>query len=313
MRDKAQRADAVQIRHTPYDGSHPPFRINLQPLDLVDWIEVDENLDYYLAEKQRLMTLHAAKTFSAEPETTAVQNEVLQLIVRHVHRRFSDVYKRDGNVVHINDNRSIDLEADVPKLLLAAQLVQEDLLVLHRDHRDGWRLVAGSLCFPSSWSLREKFGRPMEEIHKPVPGFGKGTRNAGMISRIFDNLRVEQPVWRMNWSIYPDDQLFHDAHTGDHVMARDIDASEFLRVEYQTLRKLPQTGDILFTVRIHIDPLSLLERHSDRKSVCAGFIDALQAMSTDQLAYKGLAGRRSKLIDRLREIADAEFSTGTGS
>ena len=41
-----------------------------------------------------------------------------------------------------------------------------------RRGEDGWRLAAGSLCFPSSWSLDEKFGRPLQEIHAPVPGFG---------------------------------------------------------------------------------------------------------------------------------------------
>mgnify|MGYP000846223527 CR=1 FL=1 len=43
----------------------------------------------------------------------------------------------------------------------------------------GWRLAAGSLCFPSSWSLVEKFGKPLQDIHAPVPGFGPGTRSAG--------------------------------------------------------------------------------------------------------------------------------------
>ena len=300
--------DKVRIRHTPFDGSHPPFKINLQPLDLNNWIEVDDNLDIYLAEKQRLMSLHAAETFAAEPETESVQEEVLQLIVQHVERRFPAAYKREGRLLRVN-GRPIDLEADTPHLLLAAQLVQEDLLIMRRDQA-GWRLVAGSLCFPSSWSLQEKFGQPIEEIHKPVPGFGKGTRNAEMINRIFDKLQVGKPVWRMNWSVYPDDQLFHDARTGDHGIARDIGADAFMRVEYQTLRKLPQTGAILFTVRIHIDPLSLLERHPDRQSVCAGFIGMLEAMDADQLAYKGLVGCRAKLIDRLRAISNVQVSNG---
>lgn len=37
--------------HTPYDGSSQPFTIGLQQLDLKDWIEVDENLLAYLAER----------------------------------------------------------------------------------------------------------------------------------------------------------------------------------------------------------------------------------------------------------------------
>ncbi len=41
-----------------------------------------------------------------------------------------------------------------------------------RRGEEGWRLAVGALCFPSSWQLTEKFGKPMSGIHEPVPGFG---------------------------------------------------------------------------------------------------------------------------------------------
>ena len=69
-------------------------------------------------------------------------------------------------------------------------LVSEDLLLMRRG-ASGWRLAAGSLCFPGNWSLPEKFGRAMHEIHAQVPGFGAGARNAEVIARIFDKLAVE--------------------------------------------------------------------------------------------------------------------------
>ena len=34
----------MSLTHSPYDGSHPLFRIGLAPLDLADWIEVDDGL-----------------------------------------------------------------------------------------------------------------------------------------------------------------------------------------------------------------------------------------------------------------------------
>ena len=39
-------------------------------------------------------------------------------------------------------------------------------------------------------------------------------------------------------------------------------ARAFIRVERQTLRKLPVTGDILFTIRIHLDPMAALREPS---------------------------------------------------
>ncbi|TGQ25043.1 heme-dependent oxidative N-demethylase subunit alpha family protein, partial [Mesorhizobium sp. M4B.F.Ca.ET.214.01.1.1] len=73
-------------------------------------------------------------------------------------------------------------------LVAASLLVQEDLILMRRDV-SGWRLAAGSLCFPSSWALTEKFGKPLQQIHAPVPGFGPGTRPADLINRMFDGLQ----------------------------------------------------------------------------------------------------------------------------
>lgn len=294
------------LKHTPYDGSHPAFTIGLQPLDLEDWIEVDDRLDVYLAEKGRLEDLYPGKTFMAEPETDAAQAEVLHLLFSHLFERHPDVYRRTGDLVQVN-GRPVELNGAAPPLQTAGRLVQEDLLLMRRDE-SGWRLVAGSLSFPSSWSLAEKFSLPIDEIHAPVPGFGPGTRNAAVINRVFDNLRVELPVWRMNWSLYPDDTLFHDHHTAPLLARADTDPVMFFRVEYQTLRKLPTSGDILFTVRIHLDPISLLERHPDRKAICKNFAAMLEALDNDQLEYKKLTTQRDDLLRRLRILSDAEFS-----
>ena len=173
-----------------------------------------------------------------------------------------------------------------------------------RKGESGWRLAAGSLSFPSSWRLREKFGRPMHEVHAPVPGFGAGTRNAELIARMFDHLQPRIPVIRWNWSIYNDAALYHPEDGDGH---RKFGAGEraenvFLRVERQTLRKLPRTGDILFTIRIYVDPLETLERQPDASKIAAALGDQLLALDPEQLAYKGLTTERDRLIARLRTI-----------
>jgi hypothetical protein len=195
--------------------------------------------------------------------------------------------------------RTVSLDqTGVPPLEIASQLVQEDLVIM-RKGETGWRLAAASLCFPSSWHLREKFSRPLEAIHEPVPGFGPGTRNASMIERIFDNIKTELPMRRFNWSVYSDDELFHADKEAEHISESDLGAGAFLRVEHQTLRKLPVSGDILFTVRIHLDPLEALAAHPQRAKICRGFITSLKALDADELAYKGLSGQVDGLIGRL--------------
>jgi len=194
---------------------------------------------------------------------------------------------------------------DDPPLLTAARLVQDDLVLMRRGE-SGWRLAAASLSFPSSWSLAEKFGRPIHEVHAPVPGFGGGTRNAELIARMFDNLRPETPVIRWNWSLYGDDRLFHPDVAGPRERRFGAGAQAehvVLRSERQTLRRLPLSGDIVFTIKTAVDPLDALERHSRGPQIAAALIAQLEALTDQQLAYKGMTAERERVIARLRELA----------
>ncbi len=272
--------------HTPYDGSSKPFQIGLKPLDPATWIELDDQLETYLAEKHRLYTEETANVLVAEQGTQAAQQEVLDMLVHHL------------------GATSVPDCAHGP-LARAALLVQEDL-VLMRHSPIGWRLVAASLCFPSAWNLHEKFGRPMHEIHQPVPGFGEGTRNAGLIDRMFDNLRVEQPVIRWNWSLYSDARLYHPA--SDNKMKNrfgdgPITGNVIMRLERQTLRKLPKSGDILFTIRIHNNPLEVLETHADGPALARSIATQVANLTDAEIDYKGLVGERERLLQRLETLA----------
>ncbi len=279
--------------HTPFDGSSKPFTIGLKPLDLSDWIEVDGQLRAYLDEKDRVSQAAPHQVFAAEPESFDAQREVLALLAAHLPARFPDIYRPNGMAIDIVPAfRRVDLLSPLPPLLTAASLVQEDLVIMARGP-DAWRLSAASLCFPSSWHLHEKFGRPLHEVHAPVPEFGEGTRHAGMIERIFDNLRPEQPVVRWNWSIHDDDALFHPPLGRPY----DFQSGAYLRLERQTLRKLAKTGAILFTIRIHLNPLDVLANHPPE--LAATLAAQLAAMNPAQLAYKGLTAQRDQLLARL--------------
>jgi dimethylamine monooxygenase subunit A len=278
------------VIHTPYDGSSKPFTIGLKPLDVDTWIEVDAHFDAYIAEKHRLYAEETDNVLVAEEGTEEAQREVHELICHHLLARHPGLRRDDGV-----GGRAI---------AQAALLVQEDL-VLMRASPNGWRLVAASVCFPSAWNLREKFGKPMHEIHGAVPGFGEGTRNAGLIDRMFDKLRVEQPVIRWNWSFYGDDKLYFPApHNQMKRRFGDgpITGRVFMRLERQTLRKLPRSGDVLFTIRIHNNPLEVLANHPDGKALAASMVEQVAALTPEEVAYKGLTEERARLLARICEF-----------
>lgn len=303
----------IMATHTPYDGSSKPFTIGLKPLELRDWIEIDGHLEAYLSEKARLYATIPELVFVEEAGTRDAQREVLDLLSTHLTSEFPRICpgERERNLVAAGLQRVAAVDAGEAPLRTASLLVQEDLILM-RKGENGWRLAAGSLCFPSSWSLTEKFGRPLQDIHTPVPGFGRGTRNADLITRMFDNLQG-QGVMRWNWSLQANADLYHPlsndqrnerAQKRPSKFAGDENfASAFIRVERQTLRKLPKSGDILFTIRIYLDPLAVLERHPDRTTLAASFAEQLSALDIAQLDYKGLTVDRDRLVERLGRMA----------
>lgn len=296
------------LRYTPYDGTTRPFTIGLSPLDPADWVEPDEDLSAYLAEKRRLEPGHFADIFMADADSLDAQRECLALLADHLPQRYPALYRRNGDIMHIEGAGAVDLADDSrPPLLRAGSLVQDDL-VLMRQRPSGWAIVAAHLAFPSSWSLKEKFGKPMDEVHGGVPGFQGGTRNAILVNRIFDKLLTDQPVKRLNWSINWAYALHHprpEKTPVDPLSEGVASANAFIRVERQTLRKLPVSGDILFTIRIYLDPIAAILAE-ETGGLAKGMADQLEGLDPDQVDYKGLAERRNALVTLLRNASEAK-------
>ena len=144
-----------------------------------------------------------------------------------------------------------------------------------------------------------------------MPGFGAGTRNAELITRIFDNLKPNQPVIRWNWSLQADRALYKpmsDGQRDERATARlprfpDGAAGAFIRVERQTLRRLAVSGDLVFTIRIFLDPLAVLANRPERRELALSLAAQLDELDAPQLDYKGLAADRDQLAADLRRMA----------
>lgn len=283
----------------PFIDGQALFQIGLEPLYVCDWLEVDAELTFYLQEKRKLRDRCLGEVFCHEPDSLAAQQVWYEKICDQLKTNHHDTHTFvDGGVVIAGEY--FDLPSDAPPLLNASLLVQEDLLLLEKRQK-GWFLSAGSLCFPSSWSLKEKFGKRLDVIHAAVPGFGPATRNAMMMARIFDNLKPSHPVRRANWSFYGDTDLYHpDPAFRQHALDKDGSNAVF-RIEHQTLRKLPDCEAILFTVRIKRKTIDQL---AGEKALIHRIVRSLDRLDSAQLKYKGLMEKRSILKRRLMQIAE---------
>ncbi|MGV0911773.1 heme-dependent oxidative N-demethylase family protein [Martelella sp. FOR1707] len=278
------------LRLMPYGRDYKPFSIGLSALDPDKWLEPGADLARYLAEKDRLLATRREEIFRAEDDSLAAGREALALIAGHLETRHDGLYRRDGGKLHFLDRAVALDDPATPPLLTAGMLIEDDLAILIK-REDRWHLAAGFIAFPSSWSLTEKAGRPMEEVHADVPGFSAGTRNAALVARIFDNLKPGLPAERFNWSFKGADALAMPVskHLPEDPFrpVRPI-AANFMRVERQTLTRLPETGAILFTIRIYMDPAEAIIRHPERKAIATAMIGQLQGLSAEERGYKGM-------------------------
>ena len=183
--------------------------MGLAPLNLDDWIEVDDYAPTDLAEKERLLQQRHSEVFDARPEGLPGSREVLALLADHLPSCLPQIYRRDGNhLLFLPANRRWALDdTTLHPLDLAARLVQEDLCLMRRDPADGaYKLVAASVCFPTGWTLADKMGHSVAAIHAPIPNYD--TQLESTMDRFFDRIKVDRPVWRLNWNLMSRPDLF---------------------------------------------------------------------------------------------------------
>lgn len=254
--------------------------LGLRPLDLSRWLDVEEDLDAVLAHKRRLLQSQHDEAVAVTTQGWAGSAETLDLV--------SDWLRRhDGS-------RSWRVDASLHPVDAAGRLVAEDICVLSRD-ATAWRLTAASVCSPSRWRLRDKIGRTVAEIHAPVPDYAGWYSDA--VDASLDRVGVERPVWRLNWTFMDDPALFQQH--GAPVAGGDVQLETLtFRVERQTLRRLPRTGDLVFTIRTYRTTLADIATDPARSDALAR---TLRTCPPDLAAYKGWSAALPRVIERLEQ------------
>ena len=286
-----------------------PFRLSmgLVHLDLKDWIKPDDNLPAELKEKERLLTECYDQVFCVLPEAEPGSQETLALLIEHLPNRFPDIYKRSGDHIEnmaTGQRWNIRTTALHP-LDLAGRLTQEDLCLMQwRADTAVYHLVGASLCFPTRWRLADKIGKPLNTIHAPIPGYEE--QLASTMDKFFNRLRVDKPVWRLNWSVMDDPTLFQPTGHGRKGVNTDITADNagdklWLRMERQTLRRLPHTQDILFTIRVHVKSLAQLAIQPDRATQLAAAMRALPEPLQQYKSFPPIIDAALAWLDRTAE------------
>lgn len=190
-------------------------------------------------------------------------------------------------------------------LELAGRLVQEDICLV-QNTGDGPAFSAAVVCFPSRWRLLDNIGMPLSAVHGPVPFYGD--RLARPVDRFMRYLKPRHIASRQNWSLLDDPTLYQPGGKwrvdGDaDITAENAGSRVFLRVERQTLRRLPISRAILFGIRVHVYPL---DRVIDRPAGAATLAATVTGLPAEIQMYKSLTRFRDSLLGWLEAESGRE-------
>lgn len=276
-----------------------PYRMAMGLITVPEsaWFELDDRYPEELAERRHLLDTQHADVFATLPRSATACRETLDAVAVHLATHHPACFVRDGDRLH---NRLTGESWDIATpehhpLEVAGRLVQEDLCLIERDDA-GPVLTAAVLCFPTRWILAEKLGKPLAEVHSRVPLYAD--RLARPVDRFMQHVKPGHVAARLNWSVIDNGALFQPtgkwrrAHNAS-VTAANAGETLFLRVERQTLRRLPRSGAVLFGIRVHSYPLA---RAIATPALAAQLADAVWALPEAIAHYKSIPSIRDALL-----------------
>ncbi|WP_419897615.1 heme-dependent oxidative N-demethylase family protein [Roseomonas sp. USHLN139] len=293
------------LLHLPYETGAFRMALGLQSVPEVEWLEIDATYPAQLAERRRLIATRRAEVIGALPGTEAAQQELLAMLAAHLPRRYPGWFDSAGGVLENRLDGTRQALATPDPLAALGGLVQEDFCLLRQEAGE-IHLVGAALCFPSRWRLAEKLGRPLGLVHQPVPFYGEQLQRP--VDRFIGLLKPGRLAVRLNWSVIDDAALFqpsgHDrAEPAGTVTAGNAGSSLVLRVERQSFRRLPESGLVVFGIRIHVTPLAQV---TALPGEAARLREAVLALPPAMARYKSLLPFRPALLDYL----DTEVARG---
>ncbi len=225
------------------------------PVEGDDWLRVDDAFAGQMAERDRLFAINPDGVHALLDRGRPAATELYSVILGRLCKVAG--YEVGPTSVRRPDGVVVPLDPDQP-LLTLGRLVQEDLCLMERDG-DEHLLTGAALCFPASWWLAEKIGRPLTGIHVPVPSYDADI--ARRVQRMFDAVRVEQPLWRMNALVYVDPTLHQPRREADPRTNRR--GGSYVRAERQCFVRLPVSRAVVFSIHTYVvrtDALTEAER-----------------------------------------------------
>ncbi|KAJ5753108.1 hypothetical protein N7520_010025, partial [Penicillium odoratum] len=314
--------------HTTKPIPYRPFRygpkyfvtMGLRSMKFDEWIELDNHYLKFHADKAKRIEERGEKCYGTAPEAMDGAIELLEELCDYLPERYPTMFQKTSTgITNIITNETFNItQRPLPEdpMATAARLIQDDIALMIEKPDGEYYLLAGAILLAGFWRLSDKFGMPLSEIHTSgdVPQFQEKLERG--MKNFFRRLKPEEPVLRNNYFIQVDDQLAwspsigsEDAEVVSWNTAEKNKAIEqhFFRSERQSLRRLPRSGAVVFTIRTYFEPITEIVRED---YVPGRLASAIRSWGDDVSRYKGKEKYQEVLLEYLDRKHDEQVAMG---
>ncbi|KAJ7771755.1 hypothetical protein B0H16DRAFT_1514610 [Mycena metata] len=293
-----------------------PFRweyhqtMSLKNMDPDRWIELESTYRTRIQQRMQLYSQHGKKIIDALPGSELACQELMEMVVQFVCARYPRQFQFDtaSGIFH---NRILNISSDTKTtqpLVLLLQHIPEDFLITLEDKKTGLYVFrAGVSCSSVGWNVSTKIGLPLHEIHKPVPDYKEKMEFS--MNRYFSQMKTEKPIQRGSWGIEVGQPLYLQEDDPDfRVPVPDLKLSDIhLRVDWQTLRRLPRSRAIVFNFKPLFTPI---EQFREEPYIPRLLLKILQEGKPSFMEYKAFSHVEKQAIPALQEWAKEQEDKG---
>ncbi|KAA8576454.1 hypothetical protein EYC84_006573 [Monilinia fructicola] len=189
--------------------------------------------------------------------------------------------------------------------------VPEDFAIVLRNDEDGmYYFRAGIICSSLGWNVSTKIGLKLEDIHRPIPDYKE--KMSFSMDRFFTKMSTDAPIQRGSWGLEIGAPLFMPAGH-PHEKLREIQKEGLtieecnLRVDWQTLRRLPLSGGIVFNFKALFTPVV---EFRDEPYIPALMCKILKEGKKNLMEYKGTWHVEHVVIPEMEKWAKEQVEKG---
>ncbi|KAI3407072.2 hypothetical protein KGF56_000160 [Candida oxycetoniae] len=317
--------DINKTKPVPYRAfkHHYHVTMGIRNMDWQSWIELDNQWQYYHDLKLKRLGTLGKEIYGISDKALDACWELLFELCNFLPKRYPTLFSYDENtkILEIKaTNEIFDLKdtENLNPIVTAGKLIQDDLAVLVENEQGSYSLEAGCVALAGFWRLKDKYQMTLDDLHLsadvPVPDYKQKLGPA--MNRFFRRLPVGQPVLRNNYFIQTDNDLAWsfsigketDEKVGWYTAAEATDINQLhLRSERQSLRRLPISGAIVFTIRTYFLPITELckEPYVPRR-----LLNGMNSWQDNVQEYKGFEKYKKVLLPYLEKMAEEQEANG---